>query len=311
MTVTGSGFISSTFVQVGGVAESTTFVSSTQVAAVVPAAQLTTGVLLPVVATNGSTSSASGVNLEVDNPVPTIAQSVPNGFIVGAASNTLTVTGTGFNPATVIRVNGSPRTTTYISATEATTVLTAADLAAPGSLSLTVVNPAPAGGTSAAVVIPVVAVTVASITPAKVAAGSASTAVTLTGTGFTNSTSVQVGGVLENTTFVSSTQVTALVPANQLTTGNLLQVTATSGSASSASGAVVNLEVDNPVPTIAQFTPTILIAGSSLSPLSAMGTGFVPTTVIQVNGSSRVTTYVSATQVSVALTAAISSAPAV
>ena len=142
--------------------------------------------------------------------------------------------------------------------------------------------------------------TVSAISPAAVPAGAAATTLTVSGTGFTASTVVQVNGTAETTTYISATQVTAMIPAGQLATGSLLQVAALNGSAASTP---VNLEVDNPSPTIAQFSPASVVSGSGPATVAVTGTGFLPTTVIQV-GTSRVTTYVSTTMVNVALTAA-------
>ena len=143
-----------------------------------------------------------------------------------------------------------------------------------------------------------------SITPATIAAGASSLTLTVNGTGFTSTTAVQVGGVAEPTTFVSSTQVTAALPAAQLTSGGMLTVVAANGTATSGtSGTAVSLEVDNPTPAITQFAPSSLLAGAAGASVSVTGTGFVPSTTIQVGGAARTTAYVSATQVNVQLTA--------
>ena len=57
--------------------------------------------------------------------------------------------GTGFTPASVVRWNGAARTTTYVSRTRLTVSIPAGDVAAAGSATLTVSNPAPGGGVSA------------------------------------------------------------------------------------------------------------------------------------------------------------------
>jgi hypothetical protein len=144
---------------------------------------------------------------------------------------------------------------------------------------------------------------VTSISPTSAMAGSGSLTLTVNGSGFLTTTTVQVGGVADVTSYVSSTQVTATVTPQQLTSGTQLSVIALNGTASSGSGAAVNLEVTNPVPAITQFTPATLATGSASPTVAVTGTGFVPTTVIDVNGSARPTTFVSSTQVNVTLTA--------
>ena len=58
--------------------------------------------------------------------------------------------------------------------------------------------------------------TVSSISPAVLPSGAAAMSLIVSGTGYTTSSSVQVGGVVEPSTNVSATQLTAAVPAAQL-----------------------------------------------------------------------------------------------
>jgi hypothetical protein len=59
------------------------------------------------------------------------------------------VTGSGFVPSSVVRWNGSDRTTTYVSGSELRAVIGAGDVASTGSASVTVFTPSPGGGLSA------------------------------------------------------------------------------------------------------------------------------------------------------------------
>jgi glucose/arabinose dehydrogenase len=80
--------------------------------------------------------------------VPAISSLTPSAAIQGDPSFPLAVNGAGFTPASVVRWNGSGRPTTYVSRTRLTVSISASDVAAAGSASLTVFNPAPGGGTS-------------------------------------------------------------------------------------------------------------------------------------------------------------------
>jgi trimeric autotransporter adhesin len=146
-----------------------------------------------------------------------------------------------------------------------------------------------------------IAPTVTSVAPSNVIIGSGAFTLSVNGNGFQNTTTLQVGSVAVPAAFVSSNQLTATVPASLVTTAGTLLVVAANGSLSSR--ASVSLEIDNSAPVITGFAPSSLVAGSGAQPLSVTGTGFLPTTLIQVGGKARTTTYVSATQVSVALTA--------
>jgi hypothetical protein len=82
------------------------------------------------------------------NPVPSAISLSPSTGVSGAPAFGLTVNGNSFVSSSIVQWNGSNRTTSYVSATQLTAAITAADLAAAGSANVTVVNPAPGGGTS-------------------------------------------------------------------------------------------------------------------------------------------------------------------
>ena len=90
------------------------------------------------------------VQLIAVNPKPAITSLSPSSATHGGPAFTLTVTGTGFLSSSVVNWNGSPRATTYGSSTGVTATITAADIAKAGTFKVTVTNPAPGGGTSAA-----------------------------------------------------------------------------------------------------------------------------------------------------------------
>ncbi|MGO8818369.1 MAG: beta strand repeat-containing protein [Terriglobia bacterium] len=66
----------------------------------------------------------------------------------GSLAFTLAVNGSGFAPASLVQWKGSQLPTTYVSPTQLTAAVPASDVAAAGTAVVTVVNPAPGGGTS-------------------------------------------------------------------------------------------------------------------------------------------------------------------
>ncbi len=90
-----------------------------------------------------------------NNALPQIVQVSPPSLAPGGSGATLTVTGTGIKTNSVANWNGSARTTTYLSASKLTFKASAADLATAGSASVTLSNPAPGGGVSPPVLVPV------------------------------------------------------------------------------------------------------------------------------------------------------------
>jgi uncharacterized protein (TIGR03437 family) len=84
------------------------------------------------------------------NPVPVAASLSPASITAGAAGFTLTGNGSDFVAGAVVRWNGSDRATTFVSSTQLTAAIPASDVATVGTAQVTVFNPAPGGGTSAA-----------------------------------------------------------------------------------------------------------------------------------------------------------------
>ncbi len=105
-------------------------------------------------ATLRSTASASAVttdtnpanntdikSLTVQQTAPVISSLNPNTAVVGGGGFTLTVNGSNFVSGAKVRWNGSERATSFGSATQLTAQIPAADLAAAGTATVTVVNP--------------------------------------------------------------------------------------------------------------------------------------------------------------------------
>ena len=77
---------------------------------------------------------------------PTLTTLSPSSATAGGPDLTLTVDGSNFASGSVVRWNGAPRNTTFVSATRLTAAIPAADIAAAGSASVTVQNPRPERG---------------------------------------------------------------------------------------------------------------------------------------------------------------------
>src|SRR6184192_3491289 len=99
-------------------------------------------------ATNSGGTGSATLTLTINNPVPTTTSISPASTTAGSAQFTLTVNGTNFVSTSTVYWNGSPLTTTFVSSTQLTAIVPAANVAAVGTASITVVNPAPGGGTS-------------------------------------------------------------------------------------------------------------------------------------------------------------------
>jgi len=152
LSVIGDDFVDGAVVRWDGSDRPTTFVSSSEVDATIAAADLVAGKTVQITVRNPDTGVSNALAFTIDNPVPTMASMAPTAVSGGGSAFTLTVTGTNFVPNSVVSWNGVAKTTTFVSGTELTAAIDADCLATPGEAQVTVVNPAPAGGTSTAAV---------------------------------------------------------------------------------------------------------------------------------------------------------------
>ena len=83
------------------------------------------------------------------NPTPTAASLSPSTVASKGSNFVLTVSGANFVRGAVVTWNGAGRTTTWFSDSKVLADIPASDIAKPGSAKITVVNPPPAGGSSA------------------------------------------------------------------------------------------------------------------------------------------------------------------
>src|SRR5260370_37317989 len=70
---------------------------------------------------------------------------------------------------------------------------------------------------------------ISSVTPKDVPAGSSAVTLVVTGTGFTPTTVIQLSGASVPTTFISSTEIRATIPASQLQKGTILKLSVMDG----------------------------------------------------------------------------------
>jgi hypothetical protein len=99
---------------------------------------------------------AQAVGMAQSNPVPFVNQILdPASVQPGGEGFILTVNGTGFASTAAINWNGSPILTSVESASRLTARISAARIRKVGTASITVTNPAPGGGTSSVVYLPI------------------------------------------------------------------------------------------------------------------------------------------------------------
>ncbi len=162
-----------------------------------------------------------------ENPVPTLTSISPTSATVGGLAFTLTVNGSNFISTSVVRWNASDRTTTFVSAAQLTASIPATDIAAAGTVQVTVFNPSPGGGTSTGLTFTIEnpAPTLTSLSPTSALASGPAFTLTVNGSNFISTSVVRWNAFDCTTTFVSAAQLTASIPASDIAAAGTAEVT--------------------------------------------------------------------------------------
>ncbi len=313
LTVNGDGFVPGATVRWNGQDRATNFVSSKIVTAQVSAADFATVGAFPVTVTNplpGGGDSAA-LTFTVQNPPPVIAALLPASTQFSGPDFLLTINGSGFVASSVVKWNGGNRPTSFVSPTQLIATVFASDIAAAGTAAVTVLTPGPGGGTAApqtfSITYPAPSISALSVNLALV--GNAAAPLTVTGSNFVPASVVRWNGQSRVTTFVSAAQVVITIPVSDLAAAGVNNVTVLTPGPGGGETAALPFTVANSAPTLLAISPSSASAGSSAQNITVTGTGFVPGSVVNWNGSPRATTYVSATTLTAAVTRTDLAAP--
>jgi hypothetical protein len=279
-----------------------------------------------------SQNAATFIINPVSNATPLISSISPGSANPGGAAFTLTVNGNGANfvapanpappaclPAgmpsnpplcaqslgSMVTFNGSPRATTFSSATQLTAMIEATDIANVGCDSIGVYTPNGVGGF---IYSPSVSFAVSkgstplicSISPSTAVQNGPAFSLNVFGANFTSSSMLQWNGSPRPTTFVSSSSLVAQIPATDLAKAGSFPITVSGGATSTA----INFVVTAAPPTITSLSPSTSVAGGPGFTLAVTGTNFTQDSVVEWNGSPRSTSFYSITSLSAQILAA-------
>ncbi len=312
LIVTGTDFVARSIVRVDGDPLTTTFVSALELRAALPTPKLAAaGVLKISVQTSAPGGGVSAdVPFEVQNPVPVLTTLSPSSAVADSPATPLTVTGTAFAVGAKVMFDAVNLVVTASSATSITASIPAAQLAGPmaGSHNVTVVNPAPGGGTSGAVSFTVTnpsVVSITTVTPSTAITGAANTPIAIVGAGFVGVSAVSFNGTTITSTYVDGTHLNAVIPASLLVAAGNFNVVVTNPAPGGGVSAPSNFQVQNPLPTLASLTPNTAFYNASDKTITLNGTGFVATTVAKIGALSLTTTPMTSTQLTAVIPQAL------
>jgi hypothetical protein len=304
--ITGVGVVSITVTAAGGISSGAIFTVNSPSPAITrrsPAvaveneASVPASPLAAAPADSVTAASAGGLSsqaaLDVTPPSPVITSLSPASAAAGGAAFTLTINGTNFTSIATVSWGSASLATAYVSATQLTAVVPASLIAAAGTASVTV-NTVSGSSASATFTINPPLPIITSMSPTSVLASSPSFTLTVYGANFlpgTGGTIVRWSSSLPLvTTYISSTQVTAVVPASLIPDSGKLYVAVISASGNSLSSLLFTI---NPaMPVIASLSPSSANAGSSAFTLSVDGSYFDSTAVVTWGSTPLVMTYI-------------------
>jgi hypothetical protein len=194
------------------------------------------------------------------NAVPAITALSPSSadIIINPGGNEtalmLEVSGSNFISGSTVYWNHAALPATFVSATELMATISASDLAQPGSSIVNVVTPMPGGGTSnfsTFMVLGSQTPVLTQVTPASLTVGGPSATITVTGQNLVPSSVVRWSGNALPTTFLSSTSLSATVPASDLTSIGTEQVTIFTPPVGGGTSAAISFPIQPPPATSA------------------------------------------------------------
>jgi hypothetical protein len=254
---------------------------------------------------SGDSIDSAPFSFIIGNGAPTLTNvtGVPNPLIAGkvTAPFQVTVNGSGFTPATTVRVNFVNRQTKFVNQNQVIGTILPQDLTIPGNVPITVQNPNTVDSTPFQLVLDYPIPVLSTISPNSITAqlelNAQPVLVTLTGTDFSQSPTnplnyaqVQVNGQQIQTSYISTTQLTALVPANSTSVAGVLQISVANPTPNLAPSNAASMFVNNPIATITSvngggvtWNPNSPPNDFFIQPVVVIGTNFSPNAVAWVN----------------------------
>ncbi|BDC52825.1 hypothetical protein F183_A51400 [Bryobacterales bacterium F-183] len=307
LTLTGTGFISGASASFGSTPVTTSFGSATSLTAQIPASAILNAGTIQVSVANPDGARSNAVPFVVQSNVPSITRLNPNSVVAGSGEVSVAVTGGGFVNGSVVQVNGNGVQTSFGSSSALDAVIPASLTNQIGNLSVRVVNPGNVESNTVnfAVTAPTPAIT--RVVPGTINAGSSVPVnLAITGTGFVNGSVVQFNGSGIETSFGSSTSLSAVIPVSALATAGNATIRVVNP------GDILSNTVQFVIAgdfSLTSVNPTTLVRGGTTNlSIGVSGTGFANGAVVLLGGNELATTFNSATSLTAVVPPALLSA---
>jgi hypothetical protein len=281
LAVAGNNFANNAVVLVNGNARPTTYVSAIQLRATIPSSDLTAVGQLNVSVSNPGVGGGVSLPLSLaitSTPIPLLGSISPAKVVAGGPSFTLIIDGSNFASDSVAQINGTSRVTTVVNSNQLATTLTDTDISASGFPNMTVFSPS-TGVTSNA-------------TPL--------TVFRYGDLNFDNTVDIVDLVVLAN---YLAGNLTLLDPITaDLNLDGFIDLTDQDILGNYLAGNIRTLPASLP-PLIYHISPGKIVAGGSSLTITVNGKHFPHNSVVQINGASRATTFVTPLQLTATILA--------
>jgi photosystem II stability/assembly factor-like uncharacterized protein len=240
---------------------------------------------------------------------PTVTSISPGTGVAGWTVKVTNLAGTGFQAGATVKLSMSGQgdiAATGVNVQSDKEITCDFDLtgAAAGAWDVVVTNPdAQEGRLAGGFTVNNPAPTTSGLSPSSETAGQPGLTLTVNGTGFITSSTVNWNGAARSTSYVSATKLTASIPASDIASAGTASVTVTNPAPGGGTSNAQTVTVNNPKPITTFISPKWKIAGQSAFTLTVNGRNFVAGSAVKWNGANMTTTYVSPTELTAAIPA--------
>jgi hypothetical protein len=293
LVIAGTGFSPSDVVRIDGIPVKAETFDDTHLAVMIPSSELAAPRVITFSVDRASgTGTTAPLMLQVLANAPAIRSLSPSQVAAGSGDVAVRVSGSSFATNAIARINGVARPTTFIDITQIVVTLSRSDVADAGFTRITVGNPNSEASTAVPfLIVPALRPAIALVAPHSIAAGSAPMTLSIAGAWFRDGARVLVDGVPLPTRFIDSRHLSADIGAADVVTPGTMKLTVVNP------GDLVSQEVPvavtaASVPAIESAIPAVPLVVGTASTIGITGENFLSTSVAQVNGSDRPTTFI-------------------
>lgn len=307
LIINGKNFTSYSIVNFNGKDLTTTYVSPTYLKVTILASEIVISKVINLIIKDSNNilpeSSPITFNVSNPNPVPTLTSISPTEKLIKSDDFTLTVNGINFVDSSYITFNGEYMLTTHISGSQLSCTVPKSKLDTGKIVDIRVVNPLPAGGTTAPQYFTVKypTPTISYLLPGYIVEAGNAVNIKIIGTNFFSGSAVTFGGTSYPAYYIDPTQLQINVPATATTpSGSQKPVIVTNPSPGGGTANTI-FYIGNPAPTITGFNPRFIPKNGG-GTVKILGYNFLSNATAKFNENSKTVTYISSTELRISLT---------